>query len=131
MISACLFDLDGTLLDRERSLERFLIGQHHRFQHLWEHVPQDEFMQRFIQLDQRGYIWKDRVYRTWVEEFRLNGVSWEELLADYVNCFREAVGMKAVWKRDPFWAKLVMADGVIDELGELLVWLDHSQNHEA
>jgi putative hydrolase of the HAD superfamily len=218
MIKACLFALDGTLLDRERSLERFLIGQYHRLRHQWEHVPQDKFMQRFFQLDQRGYVWKDYVYRGLVEEFSLNGVGWEELLADYVNHFREAcvpfhgaadilhrlrdkgirlalvtngrgwfqtgniralgiesyfdailisewegvakpspeifhraldrlgvepaeavfvgdhpvndiaaaraVGMKAVWKRDPIWPEPVEVDGVIDELGELLPWLE-------
>jgi putative hydrolase of the HAD superfamily len=34
-----------------------------------------------------------------------------------------AAGMKAIWRRDPGRSRLVEADGVIEELGELLAWL--------
>jgi len=34
-----------------------------------------------------------------------------------------AAGMRAIWRRDPSVSRTVEADGVIDELGDLLTWL--------
>ncbi len=34
-----------------------------------------------------------------------------------------AAGMQAVWRRDPNVSRIVEADGVIEELGDLLTWL--------
>jgi putative hydrolase of the HAD superfamily len=34
-----------------------------------------------------------------------------------------AAGMRAIWRRDPSVTRVVEADGVIDELGDLLAWL--------
>jgi putative hydrolase of the HAD superfamily len=34
-----------------------------------------------------------------------------------------AAGMQAIWRRDPLVSRLVEADAVIDELGDLLTWL--------
>jgi len=34
-----------------------------------------------------------------------------------------AAGMKAIWRRDPNVSRIVEADGVIEELGDLLTWL--------
>ena len=34
-----------------------------------------------------------------------------------------AAGMPAIWRRDPGVSRTVEADGVIEELGDLLVWL--------
>ena len=31
--------------------------------------------------------------------------------------------MQAIWRRDPYVSGMVEADGVIDELGDLLTWL--------
>ena len=34
-----------------------------------------------------------------------------------------AAGMQAIWRRDPRVSRIVEADGVIDELSDLLTWL--------
>ncbi|MWV44321.1 HAD-IA family hydrolase [Paenibacillus sp. HJL G12] len=86
MIKGILFDLDGTLLDRDQSLVRFLENQYDRI-HAFHDIEKHAFIQRFIQLDQKGYVWKDKVYQKLLEEMDLN-VSWQELLDDYVESFK-------------------------------------------
>jgi putative hydrolase of the HAD superfamily len=34
-----------------------------------------------------------------------------------------AAGMQAIWRRDPTGSRMIEADGVIDELSDLLSWL--------
>jgi putative hydrolase of the HAD superfamily len=34
-----------------------------------------------------------------------------------------AAGMRAIWRRDPNVTRVIEADGVIDELSDLLAWL--------
>lgn len=70
MIQAVLFDLDGTLLDRDTSLIRFVHDQYERISQL-QHVRQETFVQRFIELDQHGYVWKDKVYAQLIEELAI------------------------------------------------------------
>lgn len=38
-------------------------------------------------MDSRGYVWKDKVYRQLIEEFEIKGITWEQLLDDYVTQF--------------------------------------------
>jgi putative hydrolase of the HAD superfamily len=86
MIRAVLFDLDGTLLDRAASLDDFAAGQHDRIPAL-QVVPKQAYVSRFVQLDQQGRVWKDRVYQALIAEFGLNGCRWEDLLRDYEERF--------------------------------------------
>lgn len=87
MIQAVIFDLDGTLLDRDSSLESFIGKQYDRFSKLGEHIIKKDYMERFIQLDCHGYVWKDKVYRSLIEEFKITQVSWQDLLDDYETQF--------------------------------------------
>ena len=87
MIKAILFDLDGTLLNREKSLSRFLKEQYQHFGKKFPHVSQKAFTQRFIELDVKGMVWKDVVYKTLVSEFQITTVSWQDLLSDYIEHF--------------------------------------------
>ena len=88
MIKAILFDLDGTLLDRDRSLREFANIQHNRLNRSLCHIPKTEYISRLIELDCRGHVWKDKVYQRLVEEFDISTVTWEALLEDYITQFQ-------------------------------------------
>ncbi|MBB3113228.1 putative hydrolase of the HAD superfamily [Paenibacillus phyllosphaerae] len=85
---AVLFDLDGTLLDRNTSLVRFVRDQYERYSPL-QVVAKEDFVERFVALDNNGYVWKDNVYRQLIDEFSIPEVEWDELLDDYVTGFRK------------------------------------------
>ncbi|WP_155590747.1 HAD family hydrolase [Lysinibacillus cavernae] len=86
-LKAVLFDLDGTLLNRDESVKLFIEKQYDRLNEVLNHVPKESYIARFIQLDNRGYVWKDKVYQQLVDEFKLT-IPWEELLQDYMNEFK-------------------------------------------
>lgn len=88
MIKAVLFDLDGTLLNRDESLKRFLSNQYERLKKYVGNVPKVQYIARFIELDERGYVWKDKVYRQLTQEFNISRITWEELLRDYTDNFK-------------------------------------------
>ena len=88
MIKAVLFDLDGTLLNRDESLIGFINNQYERLNRYVGHVPKDQYIKRFIELDERGYVWKDKVYRQLTYELEIVEITWEELLQDYIDNFR-------------------------------------------
>jgi len=88
MIKAVLFDLDGTLLNRDESLKCFINNQYERLKKWVGHIPKDQYMKRFIELDNRGYVWKDKVYQQLTKEFHITNLTWRELLDDYRGEFR-------------------------------------------
>ncbi len=61
-----------------------------------------KFIDRFIELDENGAVWKDRVYASLVAEFDLVDWTVEELLSVYTNCFcafsKAAVGVPSALK---------------------------------
>ncbi|WLR42659.1 HAD family hydrolase [Bacillus carboniphilus] len=87
MIKAVLFDLDGTLLNRDESVKCFITNQYDRFQKFLSHLSKEDYVARFIELDKRGYVWKDKVYQKMVDEFNLQ-LSWEVFLEDYITMFK-------------------------------------------
>ncbi|MCH7338244.1 HAD family hydrolase [Acinetobacter higginsii] len=85
---AVIFDLDQTLLDRTTSLIKFLTWQVNFFQL----VPADDrekFIQCFLELDDNGKVWKDRVYENLIHEFSIQHHSKEILLSSYINDFNK------------------------------------------
>ncbi|MCJ0932057.1 HAD family hydrolase [Virgibacillus halodenitrificans] len=88
MIKAVLFDLDGTLLNRDESLKGFINNQYERLKRYVGHVTKAQYVARFIELDRRGYVWKDKVYQQLSQEFDISKITWEELLKDYIENFR-------------------------------------------
>ncbi|RBP07864.1 HAD family hydrolase [Rossellomorea aquimaris] len=219
MIQAAIFDLDGTLLNRDASVNEFITSQYERLDKWLRHIPKESYITRFIELDQRGYVWKDEVYKQLIEEFTIPEITWEELLEDYISEFKhncvpfphlhkmleelrekniklgmitngfgqfqmdnilaleieayfdeilvseweglkkpdpeifkralvrlnlephecifigdhpeydvygaQKVGMKGIWKKDPHLSHAEQADGVIDDLMELPIYIDH------
>lgn len=87
-IKAIYFDLDGTLLNRDASLRDFLIHQYNRFQLEMTSVSITEYIERFIMVDQNGYVWKDVVYQKLVSTFHLSHINPESLLDDYLLNFQ-------------------------------------------
>ncbi|WP_277586601.1 HAD family hydrolase [Psychrobacillus antarcticus] len=88
MIKAAIFDLDGTLLNRDESVKIFIDRQYDRLKELIGHIPKEKYVRRFIDLDNRGYVWKDKVYQQIVDEFGVTSITWEELLQDYISEFK-------------------------------------------
>lgn len=84
MVQAVMFDLDGTLHHREASIQSFVQKQAER---CFPQVVKEAYVERFIDLDQGGYVWKDKVYQQLVEEFTLSNITWQELLQDYLTHF--------------------------------------------
>lgn len=87
MIRIMLFDLDGTLLDRDASVLQFVAAQHRRLSTHLGHVPHEDYAARWIELDCHGHVWKDKVYQQLAVEFAITGLSWQELLHDYETNF--------------------------------------------
>ncbi|MEQ2526750.1 HAD family hydrolase [Robertmurraya yapensis] len=88
MIKAVAFDLDGTLLDRDVSVRKFIVKQYERLHTFVGHITKEKYVSRFIELDCRGYTRKDKVYQQMIEEFEIKGLPWEELLEDYLIHFK-------------------------------------------
>jgi putative hydrolase of the HAD superfamily len=89
-MKAVFFDLDGTLLDRDASIREFSVRQYQRHYSRLSHIPQALFTDRFIELDARGYVWKDKVYQQMEAEFTFQGIAAEDLLMDYLDHFHQS-----------------------------------------
>ncbi len=88
MIRAILFDLDQTLLDRSTSLKQFLNWQIN-FLQLIPQSDKTKFIQRFIELDQNGTVWKDVVYKNLLDEFKIKSIEYYDLLKIYISDFNK------------------------------------------
>lgn len=82
-----IFDLDGTLLNRDESLKKFISWQYNVLHPHLGHIPKEEFCSRFIELDDRGYKWKDFVYKTLIQQFNIKEITEMELLNHYISNF--------------------------------------------
>lgn len=83
---AVFFDLDETILDRSGSLLEFVTWQANGMLQACINNEED-FVKRFIALDQNGSVWKDEVYAALIDEFDIARWSVEDLLNVYLLTF--------------------------------------------
>ena len=89
-IQAVVFDLDGTLLDRRRSFERFVRDQWKRFSYCLDTVDQEQYVQTLIELDSDGYAPRKGLFTGAITRFWLPSGVAETLLNDYRAGFPNA-----------------------------------------
>jgi putative hydrolase of the HAD superfamily len=82
-VDAVVFDLDGTLLDRRQSFERFVRHQWERFASLVQAVEQERYVQTVIELDGDGYAPRHGLFTGAVVRFGLAEDLAGTLLEDY------------------------------------------------
>ena len=80
MMKAILFDLDETLLNRAASVKSYLQNQYSRYD--LRNIDYEVYEARFVELDERGYADKLKVFGSLISEFSLS-CSAEELLKDF------------------------------------------------
>jgi len=83
-VKAILFDLDGTLLNREATLIAFCNAQHERFA---LPVEKQTYIKRVVELDENGYVRKEIVYAEMAKEFKLSEEVEHFLFDDYMQHF--------------------------------------------
>lgn len=89
-IKAIVFDLDGTLLNRDESVRNFIENQFDRIILSQESVNKMNYVTRFIELDRHGYASKETVYRRLTNEFSFHSVSSDRLVEDYMEQFKHS-----------------------------------------
>lgn len=138
MLRAVIFDLDGTLFDRATSVARLARHQHARFP-LLQRVPVEQYVARFLELDARGYVPKDAVYRTLAAEIGAPGSLADALFDDFRAHYHDACvpmpGMAALLTAlrerglrlgiitnggDAFQRRTVAALGIADQIDVVL-----------
>ncbi|WP_085908099.1 HAD family hydrolase [Kiloniella majae] len=85
-IKGVLFDLDQTLVDRNQSLQNFLIWQWQECIPL-QSIAFNVFQQRFINLDDNGKLWKKEVYDKILKEFFIDSILSRQLEESYLTNF--------------------------------------------
>lgn len=86
-LRAVLFDLDGTLLDRHASFERFARDQWRRFAAALQPVTADEYVRVLIERDREGYGARGELFTSTVAQFSLRSALADTLLKDYRASF--------------------------------------------
>src|SRR5215471_7890616 len=96
---AVLFDLDGTLFDRDASFLELVQAQYRVFLAELAEVPREAFVRRLVELDEHGYADKSAVYREIATEFGLPQslatrltAHFHGTYASFSKCFPEVPG---------------------------------------
>ena len=83
MIKAVLFDLDGTLYDRDRLASALFPEQYAAFADELTGISQERFLREVHEMDDHGYGPKDTGYRALVRSWKLESALAERLLAHF------------------------------------------------
>ena len=89
-IQAVVFDLDGTLLDRRQSFERFVRHQWERFADVLQTADQEQYVQTLIERDGDGYLPRKELFTGTMARFQLPSDLAGTLLNDYRAGFPSA-----------------------------------------
>ena len=89
-IEAVVFDLDGTLLDRRRSFERFVRDQWERFAQFVGTVGQEEYVRTLVERDRDGYGPRKELFSGLIARFEIPPDVSQTLLNDYRTGFPSA-----------------------------------------
>ena len=92
-IQAVVFDLDGTLLDRRLSFERFVHDQWERFRVVLQPVDRAQYVQTVIEFDRDGYAPRKELFTGTLARFELPAELAETLLRDYRAGFPSACSL--------------------------------------
>jgi len=83
LIRAVLFDLDGTLYDRDDLVLQLARDQYREFRKQLGEVDEPEFVARLLELDAHGYGDRPRVYPTLAADFGLSDVAIQQMEARF------------------------------------------------
>jgi putative hydrolase of the HAD superfamily len=86
-LKAILFDLDGTLLDRDRAVRELLSSQYHRYRDRLQHIEHDAYVARVVKIDAHGYGDRAAKYRRLAHEARLSNELGEELARHFDDSY--------------------------------------------
>src|SRR5215212_9243196 len=89
-IRAVIFDLDGTLLDRHKSFERFIREQWSRFAAVLHPAGQEDYLRAVVDRDREGYGPRGALFSGTVAEFGLPPALAETLRSDFRAGFPSA-----------------------------------------
>lgn len=89
-VQAVVFDLDGTLLDRRLSFERFVRDQWERYAHVLTAVDREHYVQILIAADRDGYAPREDLFTGIIARCELPAALAATLLADYRAGFPRA-----------------------------------------
>jgi putative hydrolase of the HAD superfamily len=83
MIRAVLFDLDGTLYDRDRLARDLFHAQYAAFSHELRGIAYERFMRDAVAMDDHGYGVKENGYRALVQAWGLDAALADRLVAHF------------------------------------------------
>ena len=89
-IKAVLFDLDGTLYDRDALVKKVASDQYDTFRDALRSISKDKFVTRVIELDDRGYGDKPALYAKVADEWNLAPGVADHLLVSFWSLYERA-----------------------------------------
>jgi putative hydrolase of the HAD superfamily len=87
MLKVVLFDLDGTLFDRDAAVRQLFTEQHRAFAGELGGLPGERIVERLIELDDHGHADKHTMYGVLVRELGVDTALAERLVENYRDLY--------------------------------------------